>query len=115
MIWAECCRSLLLMPEAQVQFAAELAVARVKAEAANATAADKARFAELAQKLVAFDYNDDLDGANCPRGAHIRRMNPRSSLEFGVKAAFATPGALSNRSTAIFLQQNFHAGDDLRR
>ena len=79
------------------QFAAELAVATEKAQSKNATAADKAKLAELALKLVAFDYTHDLDGANCPRGAHIRRMNPRSSLEFGVKGAFATPGALSNR------------------
>jgi Dyp-type peroxidase family len=30
-----------------------------------------------------FGYVDDLDGARCPLGAHIRRANPRASLGFG--------------------------------
>lgn len=30
-----------------------------------------------------FDHVDDPDGLRCPIGAHIRRMNPRTSLGFG--------------------------------
>ncbi len=57
----------------------------------------EARYITLLSKLVGFDYTDDLEGGRCPVGAHIRRANPRSALEFGVKGAFNTPGALSNR------------------
>jgi Dyp-type peroxidase family len=32
-----------------------------------------------------FTYEDDVMGFNCPIGAHIRRANPRTSLEFGDK------------------------------
>lgn len=55
------------------------------------------KYLALLSKLVGFDYNDDLDGSRCPLGSHIRRCNPRSALEFGVKGAFNTPGALSDR------------------
>ena len=34
-------------------------------------------------KVNDFDYADDPDGLRCPLGAHIRRMNPRTSLGFG--------------------------------
>ncbi len=47
--------------------------------------------------LTDFTYNDDIDGAKCPLSAHTRRINPRGSLEYGVKDAFNTPGALVNR------------------
>ncbi|MDP1559296.1 MAG: hypothetical protein Q8K59_06695 [Nitrosomonas sp.] len=47
--------------------------------------------------LTDFNYNDDISGAKCPLSAHTRRINPRGSLEFGVKDAFDTPGALVNR------------------
>ena len=60
-------------------------------------AAAKARYYELKQRLMAFDFDTDLEGARCPVGAHIRRVNSRSGLEFGVKGAFSTPGALVNR------------------
>ena len=48
-------------------------------------------------ELVAFDYDEDIEGARCPFGAHTRRTNPRSALQFGVKNPFATPAALTNR------------------
>ncbi len=51
--------------------------------------------------LSGFDYNNDLDGAKCPLNSHIRRINPRGSLEFGVKDAFDTPCALANRRRII--------------
>jgi deferrochelatase/peroxidase EfeB len=46
---------------------------------------------------VGFDYARDAEGSRCPLGAHIRRVNPRGSLEFGVDGAYDTPGALVNR------------------
>ena len=54
-------------------------------------------YAALRTKLVAFNYDDDLAGAHCPIGAHIRRSNPRGSLEYGRTGAFETHGALTNR------------------
>jgi deferrochelatase/peroxidase EfeB len=57
----------------------------------------KERFSELNSKFVAYDYGKDIDGSGCPFGAHSRRVNPRSSLEFGVRGTFATPDALSLR------------------
>lgn len=46
--------------------------------------------------LNGFDYRDDLDGAGCPVGSHVRRTNPRGALEFG-GTSFETPGALVDR------------------
>ena len=63
----------------------------------STSATAKQRYYELKQRLAAFDFDDDIEGARCPVGAHIRRANPRSSLEFGVSGAFDTPGALVNR------------------
>jgi len=79
------------------KFASELVAAEAKARSASATKQDKDEFERLRLKLTAYDYTDDNDGAKCPFGAHTRRMNPRSALEFGVKGAFDSPGALSNR------------------
>ena len=57
--------------------------------------------------LSDFTFDDDMSGAKCPFSAHIRRINPRASLEMvkGPQAgsmvcnrgAFDTPGALTNR------------------
>lgn len=58
-------------------------------EVANAEEQDK--------MLSDFNFNGDLSGAKCPYSGHIRRINPRGSLEFGVKGAYDTPGALVNR------------------
>ena len=54
-------------------------------------------YAALRKQLVAFNYEKDLEGARCPLGAHVRRVNPRGALEFGNAGAFKTPGALINR------------------
>lgn len=63
--------------------------------------------------LSDFTYDDDMSGAKCPFSAHIRRINPRASLQMGREAgdppgslktmvdAFDTPGALSNRRRMI--------------
>jgi deferrochelatase/peroxidase EfeB len=84
------------------QFINELAALQARARAATATAREQARLNELKLQLVGFDYTDDLEGARCPFGAHTRRTNPRSALEFAQRGAFGkpafdTPGALTNR------------------
>lgn len=56
----------------------------------------QAHYQKLKIRLTGFNFNQDIDGARCPLGAHIRRVNPRGSLEHG-KKAFATPGALVDR------------------
>ena len=57
----------------------------------------KERFSELNREFVAYDYAKDLDGGGCPFGAHTRRVQPRSSLQYGQTGTFATPDALSLR------------------
>lgn len=84
------------------QFISEHDALRQKVRARTASPQEQARYDELDQQMVAFDYTDDLDGARCPLGAHTRRVNPRSALLYGKKdllgkPAFETPGALSNR------------------
>lgn len=74
---------------------AKEAVKEAKSEAEKESA--NARYTLLRQQLTGFNFNNDLSGARCPMGAHVRRVNPRGSLEFGAKDAFATPGALVNR------------------
>ena len=36
---------------------------------------------ERQRRLVAFDYREDLQGARCPIGAHVRRMSTRDMLD----------------------------------
>lgn len=40
-----------------------------------------------AQRSNNFTYRDDMDGAKCPLGAHVRRANPRDSILFNGKLA----------------------------
>lgn len=56
----------------------------------------KADAKEQDRMLSDFTYDDDAVGAKCPFSAHLRRINPRASLET-TKGAFDTPGALANR------------------
>lgn len=46
--------------------------------------------------LSNFTYDDDMSGAKCPFSSHLRRINPRASMEL-TKGAFDTPSALANR------------------
>lgn len=75
--------------------AAKLAIAAARGPQARAAA--KRRFAAVNAKFVAYDYTTDPSGARCPFGSHMRRVNPRAALEFGVSGAFQRPDALSNR------------------
>jgi len=52
--------------------------------------------AEKDRMLSAFTFDQDADGAKCPFSAHVRRINPRASLQT-TPGAFDTPGALANR------------------
>lgn len=56
----------------------------------------KATPAEQDRMLSNFTYDDDMSGAKCPFSSHLRRINPRASLET-TPDAFDTPGALANR------------------
>lgn len=78
----------------------------VSAPDAESKKAWDAKFAQATPEeqdnmLSSWDYDKDLSGAKCPFSAHIRRINPRTALEFGNKGAFDTPGALSNRRRII--------------
>lgn len=53
------------------------------------------------KEFHAFDYNKDLSGGGCPVGSHVRRTNPRGSLEFGHEKAFDSPSAVDNRRRII--------------
>ncbi|MFM8331768.1 MAG: Dyp-type peroxidase [Candidatus Methylumidiphilus sp.] len=86
----------------------------VKAPDADAKAKFDAEFAAANEQqkdnlLSGFTYDDDMSGAKCPFSSHIRRINPRASLQMThepgdppgslkvIKGAFDTPGALANR------------------
>jgi len=43
--------------------------------------------------LCDFTYDDDMSGAKCPFSSHIRRINPRASLEF-TRDPTDVPGSL---------------------
>ncbi|MDA1014482.1 MAG: peroxidase, partial [Planctomycetota bacterium] len=79
------------------RFANELECLGTKVRGGIATEADQQRHHALNLELKAFNYNDDIAGARCPVGAHMRRMNPRGALQFGKDQAFEEPGALVNR------------------
>jgi deferrochelatase/peroxidase EfeB len=73
--------------------------------------------------LSNFTYNDDMSGAKCPFSSHIRRINPRASLQMKDGAtpgsyeynpkAFDTPGALVNRRR--LLRRGLPYGDSTDR
>jgi Dyp-type peroxidase family len=97
-------------------FAARWAQAKAAiAAASDAAARDaaKKRFADLNLQFTAFDFTKDIDGGRCPAGAHTRRANPRSALEFGQTGAFETPGAISNRRR--ILRRGLPYGDSTER
>lgn len=50
--------------------------------------------------LSNFTFDDDQDGGKCPFSAHLRRVNPRASLQTE-SGAFDTPGALANRRRVL--------------
>lgn len=79
--------------------------------------------------LSNFTYDEDMSGARCPISSHIRRINPRASLELkegkvpgefvrntGIIPklnAFNTPGALANRRR--ILRRGLPYGDSTQR
>ena len=73
--------------------------------------------------LSNFTYDDDMSGARCPMSGHMRRVNPRASLELKAGAypgelvrnsgAFDTPGALANRRR--ILRRGLPYGDSTLR
>lgn len=74
---------------------AQLQLRNATTEDEKATAS--AHYGTLRKQLTGFDFHDDIDGQRCPMGSHIRRANPRGCLEYGVKDAYDTPGALVDR------------------
>ncbi|HEX8601598.1 MAG TPA: peroxidase, partial [Pseudoduganella sp.] len=64
--------------------------------------------------LSNFTFDDDQSGAKCPFSAHMRRINPRASLEH-VRGAFDTPGALSDRRRILRRGLPYGEVNDQRR
>lgn len=99
--WRNGAPVVLFPTEAEAEkFIGELETARAQSKTAK-TAAERQHaleyFSNLRRKLTGFNYDQDIQGQKCPMGSHIRRANPRGCLEYGVKDAFDTPGALDNR------------------
>ena len=98
------------------EFAAKWAAAKTainRAKTRSEREAAKQEFGQLNMQFVAFDYTHDLEGGRCPVGAHSRRANPRSALQFGQSLAFETPGAVSNRRRII--RRGLPYGDSTQR
>lgn len=97
---------LVMFPiEAEAQaFIEELERARIQAKTIK-TEPERRQAIEyyngLRKKMTGFNYDADIQGQKCPMGSHIRRANPRGCLEYGVKDAFNTPGALDNRRRVL--------------
>ncbi len=102
------------------RFLLDIAGARKELEAAEnkiARTVARLKYVKLLSKMVGFNYDDDLAGSRCPIGAHARRTNPRGALEFGVKDAFDTPGALTDRRRLLrrglpYGKSDENSGDD---
>ena len=73
--------------------------------------------------LSNFTYDEDMSGARCPMSGHMRRVNPRASLELKAgtcpgeflknSGAFDTSGALANRRR--ILRRGLPYGDSTLR
>ena len=77
---------------------------------------DTVALAKLTLQLFDFKYGDDLDGAKCPAGAHMRRVNPRDMLDptIDLPGAVRNGSALTNRRRIIRrgLPYGAHARDN---
>ena len=70
--------------------------------------------AKLTLEMFDFKYGDDLDGAKCPVGAHMRRVNTRDMLdpEIDIEDALRSGSALTNRRRII--RRGLPYGDNKR-
>jgi Dyp-type peroxidase family len=80
---------------------------------ANRTEADKARLDAYGKLLTDFRYQGDSSGGRCPVGAHIRRVNPRDSLDpdFATKDA-TIDSSLTNRRRILRRGTPYGSKDD---
>lgn len=81
-------------------FRAREAAARAKLATAPDDAAAKTELAKIRRQYVDFTFRDDPEGRKCPVASHLRRVNPRDSLD--PKISSANPkdwngSALNNR------------------
>jgi Dyp-type peroxidase family len=84
--------------EAQAVAARWADIPAIQRKGPDRTDAETARLAAYEKLLTDFRYSGDAQGTTCPVSAHVRRVNPRDSLDptFGAKGA--TPDtALTNR------------------